>query len=351
MLLRSALPSDSGFVRFFEELYDPALVIDSASGRFLVANHAAIEFLGYSPAELGRMTPSDIHPHQLPRLEAFLSTVAARGRWVGDDLSCRTKSGNRVPAELRATALELEGRHCIVVLIRDRRQDRLARLGASLRRVMHDLRNTLATAQLVADGLALHPDELVGRRAEAITRSIERAVSMCRTTLSIGRADEPAPRRERFLLADVVAEVEAAIGPQAAIGASLRLAGEAAVVVDADFDQVYRILLNLARNAIDAGANAVSISGANVQGRVTIEIVDDGPGLPAAVEEALFAEKGQSSNGGAGLGLAIAAELARNHGGDLALVTTGSDGTQFRLTLPTDLAVQQAGAPAVDRGG
>lgn len=337
MLVRSALPSDDGFVRMFEELYDPALVIDSASGRILVANQAALGLLGYSAEELGRLTPSDIHPHELPRLEAFLAAVRAHGRWIGDDLSCRTKGGEQVPAEVRATALDLDGRPCIVALIRDRRQDRLARLGASLRRVMHDLRNTLATAQLAADGLATHPDQRVGRRAESITRSIERAVSMCRTTLRIGRAQEPAPERERFCLADVVADVEAAIGPEEAIGASLHLATAAKVVVDADFDQLYRILLNLVRNAIDAGADRVLIDGANTAEHVILEIADNGPGLPAEVETELFSEKTRSTSGGAGLGLAIAGELARNHGGELALVTTGPDGTRFRLTLPTRL--------------
>jgi hypothetical protein len=97
--------------------------------------------------------------------------VQAHGRWVGDDLSCRTKQGRHVPAELRASAIELDGRHCILAFVRDRRQDRLARLGGS-RRLMHDLRNTLATAQLVADGLASHPDRLVAQRADVITRSM-----------------------------------------------------------------------------------------------------------------------------------------------------------------------------------
>jgi len=124
VLLRSASSSDSGFVRFFEALYDPALVIDPTSGQIVVANHAALGLLGYSPEELGRLTPSDIHPHELPRLEAFLAAVRAHGRWTGDDLSCRTKSGQRVPAEVRATRLELDGRPFIVALIRDRRQDR-----------------------------------------------------------------------------------------------------------------------------------------------------------------------------------------------------------------------------------
>jgi PAS domain S-box-containing protein len=338
VLVRSALPSDSGFVRLFEELYDPALVFDRTDGQILAANEAAILLLGYAPEELAALTPSDIHPHEIPRLEAFLAAVQAHGRWVGDDLSCRTKQGRHVPAEIRASAIELDGRHCILAIVRDRRQDRLARLGGSVRRLMHDLRNTLATAQLVADGLASHPDRLVAQRADAITRSIERVVSMCRAALSVGQTVEPAPRRERFLLVDVVGEVVASIGPREAIGAEVALVRGNRAVVDADFDQLYRILLNLCRNAIDAGADRVTVTGVNRGGDVVIEIVDNGPGLPEAVRAELFSEKGFSSSGGAGLGLMIAAELAANHGGRLELADTGPHGTRFRLVLPTEVA-------------
>jgi PAS domain S-box-containing protein len=331
------LPSDSGFVRLFEELYDPALVFERTDGQFLAANEAAVLLLGYAPERFASLTPSDIHPHEIPRLEAFLAPVQAHGRWVGDDLSCRTKQGRHVPAELRASAIELDGRHCILAFVRDRRQDRLARLGGS-RRLMHDLRNTLATAQLVADGLASHPDRLVAQRADVITRSIERVVSMCRAALSVGQSVEPSPRRERFLLVDVVGEVVASIGPCEAIGAEVALGRGNRAVVDADFDQLYRILLNLCRNAIDAGADGVTIDGFNRGGDVVIEIVDYGPGLPEAVRAELFSEKGSSTSGGAGLGLMIAAELAANHGGRLELAGTSPHGTRFLLVLPTEVA-------------
>ena len=101
--------------------------------------------------------------------------------------------------------------------------------------------------------------------------------------MQTGRAGTPAPDRERFLLADVVEELAAtATGPD---GSAAALEGLAAadVLLDADFDQPYRILLNLVRNAFDAGARSLRISGRNAGESAVIELRDDGPGLPEAV--------------------------------------------------------------------
>jgi PAS domain S-box-containing protein len=129
------------------------LVFERSDGQFLAANEAAVLLLGYASEGFAALTPSDIHPHEIPRLEAFLAPVQAHGRWVGDDLSCRTTQGRHVPAELRASAIELDARHSILAIVRDRR------------------RNTLASAQVVADG-ASHPDRLVAQRADVIFRSM-----------------------------------------------------------------------------------------------------------------------------------------------------------------------------------
>jgi PAS domain S-box-containing protein len=322
--------------RLFEELYDPALLIDPRGGAILGANKAALELLGYSAAELSALTPSDIHPHEIPRLEAFVRAVCENGRWISSDLSCRTKRGTKVPAEMRATLVEIGGRRCILVVVRDRRIDQLAELGRSIRKLTHDLRNTLATAQLLSDRLIGHPDQAVSRSAESITRSVERAVKICRQTLRIGRAVEPPPRRERFLLSDVLDEIVAAIGPAEVSGAAIRDESLSPVPLDADFDQVYRILLNLIRNAVNAGACGIVVSGKSLPAEAVIDVADDGPGLPEATRAQLFEEKAASATSdGTGLGLMIAAELARNHGGNLRLVETGSAGTLFRITLPT----------------
>ncbi|MBV9330676.1 MAG: ATP-binding protein, partial [Alphaproteobacteria bacterium] len=65
------------------------------------------------------------------------------------------------------------------------------------------------------------------------------------------------------------------------------------------------------------------------------DISDNGPGLPSAVRERLFQPFVSSQRrGGSGLGLAIARELALGHGGDVALIASGPEGTLFRITLP-----------------
>lgn len=337
MILNDAVArSGDAVTRLFDELYDPAFLIDPESGRFAGVNHAACAFLGYSAEELGALSPADIHPHEIPRLEGFIAQVRRHGRWVAGDLSCRARGGTLLPAQIRASLIPLEGREYILAIIRDRRDEELAELGRSIRKLTHDLRNTMVASQLMGDRLSRHEDPMVRRSAELITRSVDRALDMCQRTLETGSAVEHTPRHERFPLSDVAAEVNAAIGPEEIAGATLEAPYADAVTVDADFDQLFRLLLNLVRNALAAGATELSIRGSHPDDRgVSIDISDNGPGLPPAVREQLFNEKpGASGTGGAGLGLAIAWELARNHGGELSLAHTGPDGTTFRLVLP-----------------
>jgi signal transduction histidine kinase len=98
------------------------------------------------------------------------------------------------------------------------------------------------------------------------------------------------------------------------------------------------VLLNLARNAEEAMADdggLISISAWRQRGRVVIELADTGKGVPPAAQAHLFeAFAGSTRPGGTGLGLPIAREIMRAHGGDVELAHTGDDGTAFRLTLP-----------------
>jgi len=66
-----------------------------------------------------------------------------------------------------------------------------------------------------------------------------------------------------------------------------------------------------------------------------VRVSDNGPGLPERSRERLFLPfAGSSRPDGAGLGLAIARELAQGHGGDLTLIDSGPTGTTFELRLP-----------------
>ena len=88
-------------------------------------------------------------------------------------------------------------------------------------------------------------------------------------------------------------------------------------------------------NAFEAGARTVTVRQHIDGGYTAIDVVDDGPGVPQAITAQIFrpfAVGGRA--GGAGLGLAIARDLVRAHGGDIALMETGAGGTTFRFTLP-----------------
>ena len=111
----------------------------------------------------------------------------------------------------------------------------------------------------------------------------------------------------------------------------------------ADRDQLFRVLINLGRNAAEAGAQSIQVKAMAVGGGIVVEIADDGPGLPAKARDKLFMPfTGSARAGGTGLGLAIARDLARGHGGELTLAATSASGTVFRLELPGIVAAARA---------
>ena len=215
---------------------------------------------------------------------------------------------------------------------------RLAALGTAITKINHDLRAILATARLVSDGLADSPAPEVRRIAPRLFEAIDRAVALCTRTLDFSREGAPPFAPTRFPLPPLIAEIEAAVandsepvavGQQAAPGLTVR----------ADRDQLYRVLLNLAQNAVEAGARHLLFTAAEQGGTIAIEIADDGHGLPPRARENLFRPFfGSARPGGNGLGLAIARELMRAQGGDIALVESTGAGTVFRLTLPAAAA-------------
>ncbi len=227
-------------------------------------------------------------------------------------------------------------------------KNRLAALGLAVSKINHDLRNLLGSVQLISDRLLSLPDPNVQRFAPKLVRALERAIAFCQSTLSYGRLQEPPPDRKPLLLEPLVEEVHETLGlppdgPIRWIGAV-----ERGLVVEADYDQLFRILLNLTRNALqalesraahDPGRDQIRITGRREGAVVVIEVSDTGPGFSDKAQAHLFeAFQGSTRTGGTGLGLAIAAELVRAHGGDIRLVE-GTIGATLRLTIP-DRAVE-----------
>jgi two-component system sensor histidine kinase GlrK len=115
----------------------------------------------------------------------------------------------------------------------------------------------------------------------------------------------------------------------------------AAVGVDADAEKLRSIVDNLLGNAIKftPAGGTISVLAREADGRVTIEVIDSGPGVPPEERDAVFESffRGRAKAGGrvegSGLGLAIAREYAEAHGGRIALIA-GESGGHFRVTLP-----------------
>lgn len=222
-------------------------------------------------------------------------------------------------------------------------QKRLADLGLAVSKIVHDLRNMLASAQLLSDRISSLPDPSVQRFAPKLIAALDRAISFAQSTLAYGRPSEAAPERRLLLLRAVVDDVAQVLNldGNAAIDWQNRVPPD--LEVDADSDQLFRILLNLCRNALDAlegNSEAAVIRRLAVEAKregtvVTVRVSDTGPGLPARAKEHLFQPfQGSGRAGGTGLGLAISAELVRAHGGDIELVASSGPGTTFAFTLP-----------------
>lgn len=222
-----------------------------------------------------------------------------------------------------------------------KQKERLAQLGSAVSKISHDLRNILTSAQLFTDRIEMSEDPVVARMAPKLVGSITRAVHLCESTLAFGRAEEPGPTLTLVSLAEIVEDV--LDSERLAIGEfelMLKTDIPEAFEIRADPEQMYRVLGNLIRNARQAiMASGISgeicISASEGLAAWKVSLRDSGPGLPVKAQEHLFSPfQGSVRKGGSGLGLAISAELIRGHGGDIQLVQTGANGSEFLITLP-----------------
>ena len=182
---------------------------------------------------------------------------------------------------------------------------------------------------------------MVKRAAPKLVHSISRAVSLCESTLAFGKAEEPPPRLDRIALAPIVSDVlesemMAAEGTEIALKADV----PPGMVLRADPEQLHRVLANLVRNARQAIVNTgqpgeIAVSAHETDDTWILRVSDTGPGLPAKARDHLFQPfQGGATKGGSGLGLTIAAELIRGHGGTVTLEASDEAGTTFRIDLP-----------------
>ncbi|MBN8533168.1 MAG: HAMP domain-containing histidine kinase [Rhizobiales bacterium] len=227
-----------------------------------------------------------------------------------------------------------------------RQREHLANLGLAVAKINHDLRNMLASAQLMADRLAMTSDPNVQRFVPKMLDTLDRAIQFCQTTLAYGKAQEQVPQISAVALVALLHDVGEQLALTPHTTPALDIDATPDLRVNADPHHLNRVLTNLLRNARaaletqpEASEKRISMKASRQGTDIVVDIRDTGPGIPPRVRETLFrAFSGGGANGSTGLGLSIAQELMRGMGGRMDLIEEGGQGgAHFRLWLPATL--------------
>jgi two-component system, OmpR family, sensor histidine kinase KdpD len=212
-----------------------------------------------------------------------------------------------------------------------------------LHAVSHDLRSPLTAIRTAAAGLREEGTAAEDRIAliDAIEEEADRLTRLIANLLDLSRIEAGAvhPRTDWCDLLDVISGTVSHIHePGAPHRIQIELDGELPLV-RADASQLERAFANLIENALRFSPpdQPVRISGGVGAGKVTVRVVDRGPGVPASERSAIF-EPFHSARGdgrdGVGLGLAISKGFVEANGGELRLQADSADGTAFAVSFP-----------------
>ncbi len=216
------------------------------------------------------------------------------------------------------------------------RRDREAALGASVSRINHDLRNVLQTASVASDRIKAAQDPAVRKLVPLLVTALERAVQICTRTLDYHRFGATPIKLAATRLREVAVEVGDSVAAihTGRTGWEVDVPGD--LTVEADREELFRALLNLAQNAAEAmpDGGTVSLRARRRPHHVLIEMEDDGPGLDEEVRAFFDRPLADTVVNAHGLGLVIVREIMAAHGGTFELGRTSPSGTLFLLKLP-----------------
>ncbi len=301
------------------------------------ANPALSEWLG-TGARTWRGDPVAMLDAKPPQLsDAASRAIAGQRRIWLRDARLRTAIGDRA-ADLAFTPID-DGL-VLIELHASNAEPAGLRLSESLRGFAHEVKGPLAGVRGAAQLLRRRLDtpDLV-ELAELIMAEVDRVAALSDRLLRAGAK----PRLARTNIHEAIERVASLVAAEPSAPAIRRDYDPSLPAINADADRLQQALLNLARNAIEAGARTITLrTRAEHSARVgertlrlalRIDVCDDGRGVPAEVAETLFEPMVSGRADGSGLGLAIAREIAREHGGELGYASRPG-ATVFTVMLP-----------------
>jgi signal transduction histidine kinase len=345
------------------------IIVEAPSGEVSYVNHKAEEIFATTPRGLHDPATYREHPAfrldgtRVPSAELPLVRALSQGEVsVGVELAFDSEQGTRVyyrcnAAPVRSAAGEIVAAVCgfedITLQIEAQRQREQAERFRELFVGMlgHDLRNPLAAitfgAKILAQRGTLGPEDarVVARIAaagERMRRMIDQILDLTRIRLRGGIPISPRRMNLHDLVRRIVDELEPA-HPGRTL--RVRLSDDPAGFWDPD--RLGQVVSNLLGNALEHTARDAAVDVIVDRTGPTAHLVVHNTGAPIAADllpvifDPFRSSRGARSDGaprGLGLGLYIAREIVRSHGGRLDVVSTESEGTTFTVTLPAGVA-------------
>jgi PAS domain S-box-containing protein len=368
--------SEESYRDLFDNATDLILSV-TPDGRFLYANRACHEILGYGAADLAVLTLPDLfHPNEREQCTiSFNRAVEGRNHFI--EVELMSKSGKRITLEGSISVKMAEGEvvslRCILRDVTEKkkleeqllRNQRMESIGTLAGGVAHDLNNALAPILMSAQLLRMKiNDPDCQHTLDLLEASAERGADMVKQVLTFARGIEGKHGTVQFrhLVKDMVSMANQTFPKTIQI--KFRLAKDV-WPVSGDATQLHQVILNLCVNARDAMPHGgiLTLTAENMRldetfmrihseahpGPYTVlSVIDTGTGIPAHILERIFEpffttkEPGQ----GTGLGLSTVRSIVKNHNGFLTVETALEKGSHFRVYLPALVSESTAAAGA-----
>lgn len=315
------------------------LVTLNRSGTIDFANSALRQILSIKTESIAEQNLENILPLQFPQVMDWCDQGTKLEVQCGSDEQPLT-------VEVSAKTIEISDERKILLMAQDiTERHRLEQLKQDFVAVVsHDLRtpltSMLAYLSMMERGVYGDLNEKGFKRTDAIRRDVDRLMNLVTSILDIERMESG---RLSYLFADVALQdiFDQSISAVEELAQTKKislLAVPTDISVNGDQDRLIQVLVNLLSNAIKFARSKVSLSVKSENQFLTVEIQDDGRGVPVEAQSLIFERYKQvmhsDQSSGTGLGLPICRSIVEHHGGKIGVTSVPDEGACFWFTLP-----------------
>lgn len=206
-----------------------------------------------------------------------------------------------------------------------------------IRVLTHEIMNTISPVASLSDTLSKSMDENghseldVKAGLETISSSSKNLIKFVETYRQLSGVARPV--RKAIMVEELINKVFALGNEMAPEGVTCRFqAQEPDLMIYADEGQISQILINLVKNAVQAGASEITITGSmGLEDEVILNVANNGQPISPESQEQIFVPFFTTKKKGSGIGLSISRQIMRNHNGSIELTRSDSTATVFTL--------------------